>query len=436
MTTKNEKVCVQTVNVFGLTMPRGCEANLHFGEGTLNLHDPTEIDEACQDDPSACLHHLYAVPPSTPEPTREQWECPYCGIAKAQAQFPETFDGCADCYRERFDPPDVTVAPLSDAEGLTDRDRRIIRQQAWELHDEYAANPDTSAADQAMRQIRQTAERMMAERDGGGDEDERECFVDACANCGDGARHDLDDETVTRNAYGDALCPSCGADRGVYSAAVCCRKDAEPTRDRRCGSQGLDADGHCIRCGLKPDEDVINDQPECPPGFLAPQSPAGEQVGASDAVVALDQILRDCDLQVRIGLRAQGHMPAVEKMLRDGKTWDDIGAAIGWHGPSVREWWSREVLADLAELSRLRLASSAMHDDITALLRALDLGVHARDKSPHEVMVEEIIPAVSRLRSLASEEGLRDLAMKIPVTYDAARERNFRVLTEHFEEKK
>ena len=87
---------------------------------------------------------------------------------------------------------------------------------------------------------------------------------------------------------------------------------------------------------------------------VAPQSPAGEQVGASEAVVALDQILRDCDLQVRIGLRAQGHMPAVEKMLRDGKTWDDIGAAIGWHGPSVREWWSREVLADLAELSRLR----------------------------------------------------------------------------------
>lgn len=33
--------------------------------------------------------------------------------------------------------------------------------------------------------------------------------------------------------------------------------------ERRCGSQGVDRDGHCSRCGLVPGHDQ-----ECPPGFL------------------------------------------------------------------------------------------------------------------------------------------------------------------------
>lgn len=33
--------------------------------------------------------------------------------------------------------------------------------------------------------------------------------------------------------------------------------------DRACGSQGVDEDGHCKRCGLIPGKDA-----ECPPGFL------------------------------------------------------------------------------------------------------------------------------------------------------------------------
>lgn len=50
---------------------------------------------------------------------------------------------------------------------------------------------------------------------------------------------------------------------------------------------------------------------------------------------------------VRVGLRQQGHMATVETMLRHGATWDEIGSAINWHGPTAREWWEREALEDL-----------------------------------------------------------------------------------------
>ena len=33
---------------------------------------------------------------------------------------------------------------------------------------------------------------------------------------------------------------------------------------------------------------------------------------------------------VCIGLEAQGHIPTIEQMLRDGATWSDISLAIGW----------------------------------------------------------------------------------------------------------
>lgn len=38
--------------------------------------------------------------------------------------------------------------------------------------------------------------------------------------------------------------------------------------DPRCGSQGVDDDGHCIRCGLFVDADDDGRVAECPPGFL------------------------------------------------------------------------------------------------------------------------------------------------------------------------
>lgn len=48
------------------------------------------------------------------------------------------------------------------------------------------------------------------------------------------------------------------------------------------------------------------------------------------------------------------------------------------------------------EVERLRAEQSLMQDDLAALLRALDLGDHARPESPHEVMLSAIA-AVERL---------------------------------------
>jgi hypothetical protein len=41
------------------------------------------------------------------------------------------------------------------------------------------------------------------------------------------------------------------------------RGPGEPKINPQCGSQGLDDDGHCARCGLVP---IVGDR--CPPGFL------------------------------------------------------------------------------------------------------------------------------------------------------------------------
>lgn len=41
---------------------------------------------------------------------------------------------------------------------------------------------------------------------------------------------------------------------------------------------------------------------------------------------------------------------------------------------------------------------SVMQNDIAAVLRALNLGDHSRDASPHEVMVGEVVPAIERMR--------------------------------------
>ncbi len=47
---------------------------------------------------------------------------------------------------------------------------------------------------------------------------------------------------------------------------------------------------------------------------------------------------------LRIGLRQQGHIPTVERMLKDGATWTEIGKAIGWNGETAKDWYERERL--------------------------------------------------------------------------------------------
>lgn len=43
--------------------------------------------------------------------------------------------------------------------------------------------------------------------------------------------------------------------------------------------------------------------------------------------------------RVVFGLRAQGHIPTVEAMLREGFSWADIGQEIGWDGETAKRFY-------------------------------------------------------------------------------------------------
>lgn len=45
--------------------------------------------------------------------------------------------------------------------------------------------------------------------------------------------------------------------------------------------------------------------------------------------------------KVVFGLKNQGHIPTIEKMLAEGKQWDDIGLAIHWCPITAREHYER-----------------------------------------------------------------------------------------------
>lgn len=53
-------------------------------------------------------------------------------------------------------------------------------------------------------------------------------------------------------------------------------------------------------------------------------------------------LARISELPVAFGLRAQGHLPTIEQMLAAGKTWEEIGRAIGWCPRTAEEYFARE----------------------------------------------------------------------------------------------
>lgn len=57
-------------------------------------------------------------------------------------------------------------------------------------------------------------------------------------------------------------------------------------------------------------------------------------------------VKRLCDLlgdtPIQFGLRQQGHMPTIARMLAEGATWEAIGKAIGWTPDAAREWYEVE----------------------------------------------------------------------------------------------
>ena len=44
-------------------------------------------------------------------------------------------------------------------------------------------------------------------------------------------------------------------------------------------------------------------------------------------------------LQVKVGLRQQGHVPTIKKMLSEDKSWKEIGEAINWDPETAKQHW-------------------------------------------------------------------------------------------------
>ena len=46
---------------------------------------------------------------------------------------------------------------------------------------------------------------------------------------------------------------------------------------------------------------------------------------------------------ILFGLKAQGHIPTIERMLKDGATWKEIGKKIGWYPETAKEDYERHI---------------------------------------------------------------------------------------------
>ncbi len=62
----------------------------------------------------------------------------------------------------------------------------------------------------------------------------------------------------------------------------------------------------------------------------------------SEIARELGKLLGEAGATLRIGLRQQGHLPTVERMLAEGASWEAIGRAIGWDGKAARKWYELE----------------------------------------------------------------------------------------------
>jgi hypothetical protein len=62
-----------------------------------------------------------------------------------------------------------------------------------------------------------------------------------------------------------------------------------------------------------------------------------------DLIRELDRILAEAGVTVKFGLREQGHMTTVDRMLAEGKTWDEIAKAVRWSdGETVKRFYETE----------------------------------------------------------------------------------------------
>lgn len=164
----------------------------------------------------------------------------------------------------------------------------------------------------------------------------------------DPSRHDIDAEIAAAiaraalDAAGDGQpeklggwCDTHGGYRGrrcagrQYDGRDCAAGDGH--KDREASSVKASGDGR----GGGADAQEAAGAPAALPTAAAD---AGRT--ASPATPELSEALKD--VPVAFGLRAQGHLPTIEAMLREGCTWTEIGRAIRWDPDTAREWYGRE----------------------------------------------------------------------------------------------
>lgn len=48
------------------------------------------------------------------------------------------------------------------------------------------------------------------------------------------------------------------------------------------------------------------------------------------------------DFKFYFGLKAQGHLPTIKKMLKENKSWEEIGKEIGWCPKTAEKFYEME----------------------------------------------------------------------------------------------
>ena len=56
----------------------------------------------------------------------------------------------------------------------------------------------------------------------------------------------------------------------------------------------------------------------------------------------IDFLKENPSIKIVFGLRAQGHLPTIDRMLSEGKSWEEIGREIHWCPKTAEKWYDEE----------------------------------------------------------------------------------------------
>ena len=108
--------------------------------------------------------------------------------------------------------------------------------------------------------------------------------------------------------------------------------------------------------------------------------------------------------KVVFGLAAQGHIPTIERMLAEGKSWQEIGAAIGWCPETAKrhyEWHLNKARGEHRKMST--------QDEREAILYAFSVEAK-HDRTTFERYLRQYPELSQELTDLLSEIRLDEAA--------------------------